>query len=118
MPAEPDTERKFTEAMGEISGMGGGYEAGCQAMVLAGMAWLDAHPDADPHFKGFKGVFGVLADDNDDAKALTAAITSGTDDCTGAMHHASVNHCMAYKRLGWDEYVRQLEEREKREASE
>lgn len=116
--------KEWAEDMGEISGMGGSYEAGCRAMVLAGIRWLDEHPKADPCFKGFKNVFGFIADDNDDAKALTKAIMDAeiVDDgkrircgeqATGAMHHATVQHCLAYKRLGWEEYSRQLRERPK-----
>jgi hypothetical protein len=93
-------------------------------MVLAGISWVDAHPSADPHFRGYKGVYGVLSEDNDDAKAMVAAMMDAPvyldgkqlqahvgDDCTGAMHHASCQHVLAYKRLGWDEYQRQLRER-------
>ena len=105
--------RHWDESMGEISGMGGGYEAVCRAMVLAGIEWLDAHPSADPQFTGFKNIYGVVSEENADAGALTNAILAASGgEATGAMHHASVSHCLAYKRLGWDEYRRQLQERE------
>jgi hypothetical protein len=65
MQAEP---RQFTDDMREISGFGGGYEQQCRAMVLAGLDWLDAHPDADPKFHGYSGVYGIATEDNDDAK--------------------------------------------------
>jgi len=115
------TTKTWDDAMGEISGFGGGYEAVCRAMVLAGIAWLDAHPSSDPTFRGFKNVYGIAMEDNEDAQALTAAIMDAPvpgvqaragDGCTGAMHHAAVQHCLAYKRLGWDEYCKQLRERE------
>jgi hypothetical protein len=103
--------------MGEISGFGGGYEATCRAMAFAGMDWLDAHPDADPRFMGSKNIYGIIIEDNDDAKALTAAVIAAANgDCTGAMHQATISHALAYRRLGWDEYCRQLREREKDEA--
>lgn len=107
-------EKVWTDDMGEISGFGGGYEALCRSMALAGIRWLDEHPEASPTFKGFKGVFGLIDEDNEDAKALREAVMSptGADECTGAMYHAAVNHCLAYKRLGWDEYCRQLRTRE------
>jgi hypothetical protein len=117
--------KEWTKDMGEISGFGGGYEAVCRAMTLAGIAWIDANPTADPHFHGYKGIYGVLSEDNDDAKKLVEAMMDAPvmldgkqiqahvkDDCTGAMHHASCQHVMAYKRLGWDEYCKQLRERE------
>lgn len=95
-----------------ISGFGGGYEATCQKMVIAGMEYWDSNPDFDPKYKGFKGVFGVLVDDNADAKELDRILVDAADnDCTGAMHQAAVSHIFAAKRLGWDEYLRQLAER-------
>ncbi len=118
------TPKAWDESMGEISGFGGGYEAVCRAMVLAGIAWIDQHPQAEIIFGGFKNVFGLVTEENEDAKALTAAMMDAPvpgvqaragDDATGAMHHAAVQHCLAYKRLGWDEYVRQLVAREKTE---
>lgn len=109
---EAQEVKQWDESMGEISGFGGGYEQACRNMVLSGIAWLDEHPTATPEFAGFKNVYGVVTEENDDAKALTAAILAGSGgDATGAMHHASVQHCLAYKRLGWDEYCRQLRER-------
>lgn len=116
--------RKWEEGMGEISGFGGSYEDGCRAMVLAGIQWIDEHPNADPQFAGYKGVFGIIEETNDDAKALTAAIMDARcmmdgkeircgDECTGAMHHASINHVMNYKRIGWDEYRRIMSSKDK-----
>lgn len=116
-------KREWSDDMGEISGFGGGYEAVCRAMVLAGIAWIDEHPDADPCFRGNKNIFGLILEDSDDAKELTAAMMDAPvvlnerliqehvrDDCTGAMHHAAVNHVLAYKRLGWDRYCQELRE--------
>lgn len=112
--------RQWDEDMGEISGFGGSYEQGCRAMVLAGINWLDEHPNAQPQFKGSPQIFGVVLENNPDAEALTNAIMSAEitdengkvmkcrEEATGAMHHAAVNHCLAYKKLGWDEYRRQL----------
>lgn len=117
--------KQWEDAMGEISGFGGDYEAVCRAMVLAGIAWIDAHPDADLQFQGFKNVFGLVTEESADARALVKAMMDAPvpgvqervgDDCTGAMHHAAVNHVMAYKRLGWQEYQRQLRERQTQES--
>lgn len=102
-------KKQWLEEMGEISGFGGGYEETCRKMVLAGIAWLDEHPKADPRFMGNSKIYGVILEDNPDAKALTEVVVGASGgDCTGAMHHASILHCLAYKRLGWDEYCRQL----------
>lgn len=113
----------FTPEMGEISGFGGSYEAGCRAMVRAGLLFWDAQPASyDPHFRGFKGVYGLLDDDNADAKALSQAIidapftdpetgthtTVGKYGATGAMHHAAIAHILFVRRAGWGAYVRKM----------
>lgn len=96
---------KFTDEMDEISGFGGGYEKCCRAMLDAGLQWLDANPDAEPKFKGNSNVYGVIIEDNDDAKALSDAVVSVTDEATGAMHQATVGHCLWIRANGWDAYV-------------
>lgn len=112
--------KQWTDDMGEISGFGGSYEDACRAMVLAGIKWLDEHPEADPKFESLK--FGLTQTKNADAEALEQAILDARvidggreirvgEEATGAMVHASLNHVFAYKRLGWDEYCRQLRER-------
>lgn len=102
----------FTAEMGEISGFGGGYEQTCRNMLAAGLEWLDAHPKAAPKFMGFKGIYGVLADDNDDGKALSAAVVAGADgDCTGAMHQAVISHCMFIRKNGWERYCADISQR-------
>lgn len=119
--------RTWDDAMGEISGFGGSYERGCRAMVLAGIAWVDEHPDANPRYRGLKDVFGLAIEDNADAQALDKAIMDARttmddgrevrcgDEATGAMHHAAIQHVFAYKRLGWEQYRQELVDREKKE---
>ena len=115
-------DKTWSDDMGEISGFGGGYEACCRVMVLAGIRWLDEHPDADPIFKGYEGVFGLITEVNKDAEALIEAIMDAEvtvngkperarKSATGAMHQAAVWHCLAYKRLGWQKYCQTLRER-------
>lgn len=95
----------FTDEMSEISGFGGGYEAECRAAVVRGLEWLDAHPEADPQFKGYKNVYGIINEENDDAKAMSDAIAPKGSDMTGAMHQAAVEHCLWIKMNSWDRYV-------------
>jgi len=106
-------DRMYTDDMGEISGFGGGYEAACRAMVLAGLAWLDAHPNADPQFKGFlaaRSVYGLISEENEDAKALTVAVVAASGgDCTGAMHHASIRHVLFAHKYGWAQYAEEMQ---------
>ena len=108
------SEYRHTEDMGEISGFGGGYEQCCQDMLEAGCKLLlDDEPDLNPRFKGFKDVFGVVTEDNDDAKRLTDAVIGASgNDATGAMHHAVINRLLWIKAHSWDEYCRELRNRE------
>lgn len=106
---------EWTEDMHEISGFGGGYERACRAMVSAGCKWLTDNPTADPNFHGYKGIYGVISEDNDDAKALTkVVIDAAGGDASGAMHQASIGHIMFWKReRSWPVY--QAEMRKPRE---
>lgn len=112
--------KAWTDDMGEISGFGGPYEACCRRMFFAGAAWFDAHPLADPRYLGSPQIYGIIMEDNHNAKELTAAITGAAGDhgCTGAMHQAVVGHCLAYRRLGWNAYCQELRTREVKEQTE
>jgi hypothetical protein len=72
------TKYAFTNNMKEISGFGGGYEETCRKMLIAAVEWLDDHPDADPQFYGYKNIYGVIHEDNDDAKALSKAVVDAS----------------------------------------
>jgi hypothetical protein len=100
--------------MGELTGMGGGYEMQCREMLLAGLDWLDAHPDADPQFRGYKHIYGVLECDNADAKALSAAVCAGFDDITGAMHQCVCSAVVWIKHHGWEKFCEAKMQAEKR----
>jgi len=98
---------QFTDDMDEISGFGGGYEQTCRNMLAAGVEWLDAHPSADPQFQGYENIYGVIHEENADAKALSEAIVKATDhDCTGAMHQTVITHCLFIRQNGWEEYCK------------
>lgn len=102
----------FTPEMGEISGFGGSYEDACRLMLRAALLWLDDHPDADPKFHGYKGVYGIMTEDNEDAKALSdAAVNAVGGDCTGAMHQAVMTAAIYIRKNGWDAYVKIMSER-------
>lgn len=118
-PEIPRQELKYRHSpeMGEISGFGGGYEEVCQIMLNAGMLWLEEHPDADPRFKGYEGVYGLLMEDNDDAKALTKVVDEASETvpgggCTGAMHHAVMSRLLWIHGHSWEEYREEVARRE------
>lgn len=112
-----ETQYVFTDDMDEISGFGGGYEQTCRNMLAAALEWLDEHPQAEPKFKGFKEVYGILMEDNEDAKALSKAATDAAlGDCTGAMHQATISHALWIKRHSWREYCQKMRERKGSDA--
>ena len=106
------TDYHWIDTMGEISGFGGKYEQACRDMVISGLRWWDEHPEANPVYSKLENVYGMIHEDNEDAKQLTKAIVSGCDDCTGAMHQAVVEHIMAIRANGWEWYVRAMSESE------
>ena len=107
---------EFTEKMGEISGMGGGYEQTCRNMLKTGLEWFDEHPKAKPKFHGFKNIYGIIKEDNDDAKALSKAVVDGSNnDCTGAMHQAVVTSVLWVRKNGWGKYVKEMSKGKKKE---
>ncbi len=103
---------EFTPEMDEISGFGGGYEEVCRVMLKAGLEFWDQQPESfDPRYKSMKGVFGLLLDNNEDAKKLDDAIIAVANGATGAMHQAIVGHIFFIRQNGWDAYVREMSER-------
>jgi hypothetical protein len=98
----------FTKDMTEISGFGGGYEQCCRNMVIAGLNWLDENPEAKPEFRGYKNIYGVIHEDNEDAKNLSNAVIAGAgkEGASGAMHQATISACLYIKTHGWPAYVK------------
>lgn len=99
---------EFEEGMSEVSGFGGSYERACRKMIKAGMEWFDEHPEADPQFGGYEGIYGIISMDNDDAKKLSKAVTASVDDCTGAMHQATIGHILHIQKVGWKTYIEEM----------
>lgn len=109
---------EYTEAMDEISGFGGDYEAACRAMVKAGCEWWDAHPDAKPEFHSYKNIYGIIVEENQDAKDLSEATIAPVRDFgpTGAMHQAAIGHILFIHKNGWEKYVEEMAMRPKADA--
>jgi len=106
---------EFTQEMGEISGLGGGYEAACRAMLKAGLEWFDAYPDLAPEFQTYENIYGIAEEKNEHAKALTEAILEPVGgDCTGAMHQAVTSSLLWIRGNSWDAYVKVMSERGER----
>ena len=88
----------------EISGFGkeSGYELACQDMLQAGFDWLENNKKANLKAKTYKNIYGILEPDSKDTKALSKAVVSAVDDCTGAMHQAVMGHLMFINKNGID----------------
>jgi len=107
---------KYTDKCDEISGLGGEYEEGCKKMVISGLEWFDNHKDADPKFHGFKNVFGLIVEDNEDAKKLTDYMNAAINgEATGAMMQGCLDHVKYAKQHGWDKYIELMEKRENKD---
>ena len=88
-----------------ISGMGGGYEAGCQLMLLRGLNYLKEHPDFDfSVYKSLKNTYGICEGEGDKAKELDEVITKGTEP-SGAMHQAVISHLAYIHKQGHDAWI-------------
>lgn len=61
------------------------------------------------------GTPGLLMEDNDDAKALSAAVMEPIPDCSGAMHQACTSAALFIAKNGWETYVDKMRERTDKE---
>lgn len=106
-----NTTYQYTKECDEISGFGGDYENACRTMVITGMQWLDEHPGSNPTFDEFENVYGMTTNENDDMKTMQEAMNKSIgDEATGAMMQACTNHVLAARKLGWNEYIKKMEE--------
>ncbi len=101
----------WEEGMGEISGFGGGYEQACRDMVYSGLAWLETKSELDLKATTYPGITGIFDAESSDAKALEEAVMSACEDCSGAMHHATMNACFFIAKNGWSRYVEEMKKR-------
>jgi len=111
-----NNEYKHTEDMGEISGFGGGYEAGCQQMLHNGVKFLVERNkkdlQTDIKLITYKNIYGLCDLEGKDAEAFDAAVMKDMDDCTGAMHQAVVSRLHWINKHSWNEYCIELRKKE------
>ncbi len=95
----------------DISGFGGGYEAGCQKMLLNGLKFLNEHPNFDwSAYKEYRGVIGVTIAESCEAKKLDEAVCQGVEP-SGAMHSAVISHLAYINKHGYDGWVAEAEKK-------
>ena len=92
----------------EISGLGGGYEMACRQMLLAGIRWLELHPESEPKFVGYKGIYGVIDETNEAAESLSSIVGNSIEGCTGAMHQAVISTLLYIREHGVAKYVEEM----------
>jgi hypothetical protein len=114
MKTEQKSKYNYTESMCEISGFGGGYEMTCRNMVIAGLEWLDSHPEAKISYGEYKNVYGLTTNESPDCKILQDEMLKASgNDCTGAMMQACLGHVMYAYKNGWGKYVEKMTEKPK-----
>jgi len=92
----------------DISGFGGGYEATCQAMLIAGMKWLKEHPDFTfEGYKTYRGIYGVMTPpDTKLAKELDdVLLKAALNDMTGAQHQAVISYLFYIQAHGYEQWL-------------
>lgn len=105
------TDIEFTGKCQEISGFGGSYEEACRKMVIAGYKWLMAHPLESPRIGTYSNIYGITIPVGHMAKEfqqVMADIVGG--DCTGAMMQACTSHAFKARSIGWEAYIKLMEE--------
>ncbi|KKM61294.1 hypothetical protein LCGC14_1533190 [marine sediment metagenome] len=107
-------ERAWTDDMGEISGFGGSYEESCRAMVLAGIEWLEEHPDASVRFQEID----VISAETDEAKQFLDCLVETAESLgagpAGAMVNFTTYRAMTAHKFGWEAYQGRMRDRPSR----
>lgn len=96
----------------DISGMGEGYEATCQSMLIAGIQWLNKHPDfTSEGYKTYKNVTGImLPPETQLAKELDDVLLKASqNDMTCAQHQAVISHLAYIKAHGYEQWLKDAE---------
>lgn len=103
--------------MGEISGMGEGYEAQCRRMLDAAIDWHNQNPDKDPSVSTLKNVYGLTKNENEAAEELEKYILDNIpgNDCTGAMMQAVLGHYFFIRNNGVEKHREELVNYRKKE---
>lgn len=110
--------KTFSEDMAEISGFGldSIEETNARGMVLAGVKWLDAHPDVEPEKLRFLTIalLGLIKPDSDEAQQLEDAVVAAYPDAPMPYLYVTMRHILRVKNVGWDKYVEESREVQKK----
>lgn len=86
------------------------YELECQRMVIRGVQYLDEHPELFEHLSTKQ----TNAYDSR-LKGMTNFMTEGEIGQTGAMVSHSVSHAYHAKKMGWDNYIKTITEKDEQQ---
>lgn len=99
----------------DISGMGGGYEDGCQRMLWRGVQYLAERKPPTAMWEGAKQnpqIVGVLLTEGDELKKLEQYILDGCSGASGAMHQAVMNHLAYIHQHGTEGWLKEAKRRD------
>jgi hypothetical protein len=101
---------QYTDKCRKMFCYGQVYEDACRRMVIAGMEWLDEHPDADIKIDTYNRIFDMTVPMADDIKKLED-VMSASAECgnAGNVIQDTVNHVLYARKIGWDAYIREWE---------
>ncbi len=97
----------------DISGMGGGYEDGCQRMLWRGIQYLaERQPPVEMWERARQNpqIVGVLITEGEELKSLENYILRGCNGASGAMHQAVMNHLAWIHKKGQENWLKTAEE--------
>lgn len=112
-----DEQMEYTDEMRELSGFGGGYEAACRKMALAGARYLIEHV-SDELLTRWKLDDLHAESKNEPSRrkqrstyvAFEKVVGDAEDGCTGAQHAAACYHAWSIRVLGWAAYKAKMTE--------
>jgi hypothetical protein len=100
---------QYTDKCAEI--FGHDCEKVCREMTIAGTEWLDKHPNANINVANFNGLLWPILPRTDDLQELENVMNAAAcGHCSIFMIQLSIGYAYCAKSIGWDAYIRNLEE--------
>jgi len=101
---------QWTDEMAGVSEFGGEYEKTCREMVITGLEWLDRNAGPTAEFTGSKNIIVQIDESAEEINTLRDHMaTSISDDPSASMLHLCVKHALYAHELGWETYVKRME---------
>lgn|SRR6185503_5283203 len=91
------------------SSMGADYETAMRRMLIAGIDYINQHPDCVPVFKEYNHIFGHIDDLNSDAQKLYNVVLAAEPNCSSAQMQEIMGYLTYIVQLGWEKFVEMME---------